>query len=149
MMRIILPAALVLIAAIFVFSFFNKTAPATKDAGQVSVVTSGEADEQIESRYLSYSEKRYNLNSGKKRILFFHAKWCPTCKVADEELTEKPDEIPEEAVIFKVDYDTETALKKKYAITYQHTFVLVDEKGNEVKKWNGGGLEEVSNNLDD
>lgn len=148
MMKILLPAALVLVAAVFIFSFINKQTPGTNNEGSVSVVETQSSDLEMESNYLPYSIEKYNKNSSMRRILFFHAKWCPTCKVANQEFTEQSEGIPEDVVIFKVDYDTEADLKKKYAITYQHTFVLVDEKGNEVKKWNGGGVEELINNLD-
>jgi hypothetical protein len=36
-----------------------------------------------------------------------------------------------------VNYDNSTALKQKYAVTYQHTFVQVDKDGNLIKKWSG------------
>ncbi len=48
-------------------------------------------------------------------------------------------------MIVRVNYnDTETdaneeALADEHGITYQHTFVLI-ENGQQVKKWNGGGL---------
>ena len=95
------------------------------------------------SRYLDYSQALYVNTRDKKRVLFFHAKWCPTCKAADAEFLSNLDKIPQDVVVFKTDYDSETALKKKYGITYQHTFVYVDQNGNEIKKWNGGGLAEI------
>lgn len=76
-------------------------------------------------------------------VLFFHASWCPTCRAAEADIEAKLDSIPENVTIFKVDYDTATALKKQYGITSQHTFVIVDQAGNEVEKWNGGDLEEI------
>jgi len=96
-----------------------------------------------QSGYVEYSEKSFEAAKDSKRVLFFHADWCPTCKPVNKELTEKIKEIPEDVVVFKVDYDTAEALKKKYEITYQHTFVLVDEAGVELDKWNGGGLAEI------
>lgn len=44
-------------------------------------------------------------------------------------------------LLFKTDYDTEKALKQKYGITYQHTFVYVDKDGKQIKKWNGGAID--------
>jgi thioredoxin 1 len=55
--------------------------------------------------------------------------------------------LPADVVVFKTDYDTEKELKKKYGITYQHTFVLVDNEGNSIKKWNGGGVKELIEEL--
>lgn len=93
--------------------------------------------------YVAYDEKSFKAAKDSKRVLFFHAGWCPTCRPVDKELTEKIKEIPEGVVVFKVNYDTAKALKKKHEVTYQHTFVLVDEDGVEVSKWNGGGLAEI------
>lgn len=82
-----------------------------------------------------------------KAILFFHAKWCPTCKVADQDIRENLNMIPIGVTIFQTDYDTYTDLEKKYGVTYQHTFVQIDAQGNEVAKWNGGGLDEIVANI--
>ena len=46
-------------------------------------------------------------------------------------------------VIYKVDYDTESTLKEKYAILSQSTFIQVDSQGNMYKRWLG------KSNLDD
>ena len=45
--------------------------------------------------------------------------------------------IPEDVHILVVDYDAAQDLKKKYAVTYQHTFVQVDAEGKLLKKWSG------------
>lgn len=66
-------------------------------------------------------------------VLFFAASWCPSCKTADKNLSTET--IPEWLTILKLDYDSNLDLRKKYSITSQHAFVLVDNKGNEVKKW--------------
>lgn len=100
-----------------------------------------------DSRYVEFEEKLFEQSKDKKRVYFFHASWCPTCKVANEEFSSNENNIPEGVVLFKTDYDTSTALKKKYAITYQHTFVQVDEDGEEIAKWNGGGIAELSKNI--
>lgn len=99
-----------------------------------------------ESRYTEYSKNAFAAAKGKKRVMFFHASWCPTCKAANGEFSGNPDGIPEDVVLFKTDYDKEAELKKQHGITYQHTFVLVDENGKELKKWNGGGLTELAAN---
>jgi thioredoxin 1 len=98
------------------------------------------------SRYRDFSVANFDAAKGKKRVYFFHASWCPTCKAANTEFTNNLDSIPEDVILFKTDYDTNSELKKQYAITYQHTFVLVDENGKEIKKWNGGGLSELISN---
>src|SRR3990167_6435954 len=104
---------------------------------------------QSNGRYVDYSPAAYAAAAGKRRVLYFYATWCPTCSVANEDFTVNSSRIPEDAVIFRTDYDQETALKAKDGITYKHTFVQVDKSGNELAKWNGGGLNELINQLTD
>ncbi len=105
-----------------------------------------ESDDEA-GQYVEYTPQAYAASADEKRVLFFHAGWCPTCKAADADIAGRLDEIPEDVVIFKTDYDTETDLKDEYGITYQHTFVQVDEDGNEVTKWNGGEMDEILENV--
>jgi hypothetical protein len=71
-------------------------------------------------------------------ILFFHASWCPTCSALNKDIEANLADIPKGMTIFKTDYDSQTELKKKYGVTYQHTLVQVDKDGNVIKKWSGG-----------
>lgn len=98
-------------------------------------------------QYIDYTPAAFASASNEKRVLFFHATWCPTCKAANEAFTSRLDEIPSGVVILKTDYDSQTALKNKYDITYQHTFVQVDAEGNELAKWNGGDLDLLARKL--
>ncbi len=93
--------------------------------------------------YLPYTRAAYDAARGMKRVLFFHATWCPNCKAADADIVKKLGQIPADVVIFKTDYDKEVALKKQYGITAQHTFVLVDEDSKALKKWAGGQLSTI------
>lgn len=71
-------------------------------------------------------------------VIFFHASWCPTCRTVDADIKAHLDEIPEDLSILNINYDTSDELKKKYGVTYQHTFVQVDAEGNLIHKWQGG-----------
>lgn len=102
--------------------------------------------DQSSSRYQDYSPEAFAAASGKKRVLFFHASWCPTCKAADQQITSALDTIPEDVVVFKTDYDTNTQLRNQHGVTYQHTFVQVDASGDQVTKWNGGATKEIISN---
>lgn len=88
-----------------------------------------------------------------KRVLFFYANWCPTCKPADAEFSKNLSKIPEGIVVIRVNYndnqtDTdEESLAKMFSITYQHTFVQIDENSQEIAKWNGGGITELLSNI--
>jgi thioredoxin 1 len=75
------------------------------------------------------------LAAGKKVVLFFHAPWCPTCKAADANLLKET--APANTVVFKTDYDSNTDLRKKYGVTYQHTFVSLNADGSLKKKMSG------------
>ncbi len=106
-----------------------------------------------EAKYTSFSTEVFTDSATNRRVLFFYANWCPTCKPADASFSENVAKIPADVTLFRVNYnDTETDqgekdLARKYGVTYQHTFVQIDAKGNEVAKWNGGKIEELLANL--
>ena len=110
-------------------------------------------DAMSDSRYVEYSKATLDQAAGNRRVLFFYASWCPTCRPADESFTQNINSIPEDVTVIRVNYnDTDTDqeekdLAAKYAVTYQHTFVQVDSTGKEVTKWNGGQIEELLSNI--
>jgi len=85
--------------------------------------------------YTDYSTAKLANAENGKVVLFFHAPWCPTCKEANTNF--ETSQAPDGLTLLKVDYDSSRDLKKKYGVTYQHTFVQVDKDGNLIKKWNG------------
>ncbi len=114
----------------------------------------GMMDEKMgKGGYVQYSKATLDEAAGNRRVLFFYASWCPTCKPADVSFTQNVSKIPEDVTLIRVNYnDPETDqeekdLAKKYAITYQHTFVQLDETGKEVTKWNGGQIDELLSNI--
>lgn len=144
MKKVLLVLIMVSLISVGIYLQSNKT----KSVSQIKRTDSIAQTELTRSTsgYTVYSKNTFESATDKKRVLFFHAVWCPTCKVADEEFTSESGRIPEDVILLKTDYDSESELKKKYNITYQHTFVLVDDQGNEIKKWNGGGIEELIEN---
>ncbi len=106
-------------------------------------------DTKTGSGYVQYSKKALDSASGGRRVLFFYASWCPTCKPADASFTQNASKIPDDMTLIRVNYnDPETdqeekGLAKKYGITYQHTYVQIDSSGKEVTKWNGGQIDEL------
>jgi|SRR3989344_2706559 len=84
---------------------------------------------------------------GRKAVLFFYAPWCPYCRAADSAFKGNLDKIPAGVTVLKTDYDKENELKKKYSVTYQHTFVQVDANGNLVTKWNSGDVDLLNKNI--
>jgi len=87
--------------------------------------------------YSNYSNDSISKASTDNVVLFFNASWCPTCKSTVKNIDANLDKIPSNLTILSVDYDKETALRQKYGITYQHTFVKIDKEGNLIKKENG------------
>jgi len=122
----------------------------------LSACTQAPADDQSSTtetsftNYLVYSrevlEEAYK-NPENKTILYFYAPWCPTCRAFDNELKTENDQIPENVVIIQVDYDSEKELKKKYNISTQHTLVQLDQNGEEITKWVGGGIDLLKQEL--
>lgn len=103
--------------------------------------------------YTPYSETAFDQARNKRRVLFFYANWCPTCRPADADFEVNISKFPKDLVLFRVNYndpDTdadEKALAQKYAVTYQHTYVQVDANGIEIAKWNGGQTDKLLSSI--
>lgn len=98
--------------------------------------------------YEEYSAEKVARADNGDVVLFFHASWCPTCRNQENNILKDLGNIPSNLTILKVDYDKEVELKKKYGITFQHTFVQVDAQGNVIASWAGGSsLNDVVKNL--
>lgn len=81
-------------------------------------------------------------------VLFFKANWCPTCTEVDTDIKNNEASINPDLAIMIVDYDESDDLKIKYGVTYQHTFVQVDQNGELIKKWSGSPtLDELSSEV--
>ena len=88
---------------------------------------------QSQGKYITYSAEALSTATG-KRILYFHAPWCPQCQELDASIKKGP--IPDGVTIIRTDFDSNQELRKKYGVTQQTTLVLIDENGNLVKKYN-------------
>lgn len=134
-------------------SFLTETTNIDADQTKQEDNTSDEDMTKEGSRYLIYDNNALDETANSKRVLFFYANWCPTCRPIDAELRQNSDQIPTDVSVIRVNFnDPETDEKEKelastYGVTYQHTFVQIDENGNEVTKWSGGGLDEILENI--
>lgn len=113
------------------------TTPASQTAAQASQPAA--ADPAGAGSYVDYTTYKKNpaAYADGRVVLFFHASWCPNCRLTEKNLTEDPASIPADLTVVKVDFDTETDLRAKYGITQQHTFVAVGPDGAERAKWTG------------
>lgn len=73
-------------------------------------------------------------------VVFFYAAWCPNCRATVTELNARWDEVNPGLTLVIADYDKEQALKARFGVTYQDTFVLLDKDGKGVEIWNSGGV---------
>ncbi len=102
--------------------------------------------------YTEFSPDALSTARDTRRVLFFYANWCPTCREAHADFVTKMSSIPERVTVIRVNYndsdtdDQEKSLARKFSVSYQHTFVEIDSEGNQLKKWNGGGVDELLSN---
>lgn len=110
-------------------------APATEQTADRATVVSFETEDQVNS-----------LAAEGKTVVFFYAAWCPNCRATIAELNARWAEVNPDLTVVIADYDKETALKGKFGVTYQDTFVLLDAQGNSVRSWNAGGVDGLNAN---
>lgn len=79
-------------------------------------------------------------------VVFFFAAWCPLCQAAIQEFGERWPEVRPELTLVIADYDTEAALKTRYGISYQDTFVQVAPDLSAIRIWNGGAIAALNAN---
>ena len=77
------------------------------------------------------------LAARRQVVYFFAASWCPTCRETYRDLKANTGSIPDDLVVVVVDYDKSAALKTRYDVTYQHTFILIGPAGEARKSWSG------------
>lgn len=82
-------------------------------------------------QYVTYEHGIIESTEGNK-VLFFHAPWCPQCRAIESDINQQG--APDDWTIIKVDYDSNQALRQKYGVTIQTTFVKVNDEGEFVSK---------------
>lgn len=92
---------------------------------------------EIDKKYMDYSPERISLAESGQVLLLFTADWCVSCKQLDIDILNNISTIPDEILILKVNYESDTQTKDKYRVDTPHTIILVDNQGNELKRWIG------------
>ncbi len=138
----------IIVAILLIILFFFKRAQekeqqaladlSTKYSAQKDFVLVGGVYEVYKPEKLAYAKQG-------KVLLFFNASWCPSCNEFEDEL--KHVSIPNNVLLLSIDYDNSDKMRQKYEVALQHTFVQVDENGNLIKKWSGGGVEGLKKEL--
>jgi len=132
----------IIIIAALVFALASKKADApasdkAESSSQSQAIESDQPEEPTEKiasgKYTEYNEAEL-ANSKGDSYLFFHAPWCPQCRSIEKSIN-AGGHIPKGVTIYKVDYDSNQELRKKYDVTLQTTFVHVDNKGVFIDKY--------------
>ena len=125
----------------------SSTSPSKKPKKESEPVAASKSDRPGSYLTLEEYENSADKFSNSDVVLFFNANWCSTCKIARDNIESNLDSIPSDLAIVVVDFDKENELRKKYGVTIQHTFVQIDEVGNELAKWSGSvTAEEIAEN---
>lgn len=101
------------------------------------------------ANYLNYSTPALSASQERGQTLLFFAAttWCQSCAELEQEIVDRVAEIPSNVTILKVDYDNDQETNQQHAVTSQHTLVLLDESGTEVKRWLGGDFNTLLDEL--
>ena len=84
--------------------------------------------------YEDYSPERLEeLLGSEKFLLFFHADWCPTCRILETKI-KKDLGILNGHTVLKANYDREAALMRKYDVVVQSTVIFFNEDGTIAEK---------------
>lgn len=93
-----------------------------------------EADEDMASSamagsYEEYSPQQFSELKGSERfILFFHADWCPLCRVLEGKI-KKDMGVLNGHTVLEANYDKEVELKKEYSVLAQTTMIFFNADG--------------------
>lgn len=142
---VIIGGIVLVIAAAFVYLLLtNNKVSSPKDSSQANdapaqIGEQAPSPQQTETpvatqagTYIDYDADTFAKTTG-RRVLFFHAPWCPQCRELEKSIQEG--KIPSGVTIFKTDYDTSLDLRGKYGVAMQTTLVEVGVHGDAVNKY--------------
>ncbi len=131
-----------------IFSGGQKESIIEPENSMMMMVQDKQSQDKTSEPFIDYQnfEQAKMIAREAQTVLFFYASWCPTCRKAREEFINRQNEFKNINLIL-VDYDNSTNLQKKYGVTYQHTFVQINENGDVLAKWNGGDVDDLLTNV--
>ena len=122
------------------------SAPEESDGSKMMMMSADPAAPMGGQVMFSDLEAAQMLAARGPTVLFFAADWCPTCRAARKELDAEAARLGEVTVVV-VDYDRSASLKRRYGVSYQHTYVQIDADGDKLALWSGGGIDGVLRNV--
>lgn len=102
-----------------------------KDASRSSLSSVGPVKRTGQFSYGPYAPSK--VGNGQESLLFFYGLWSIPSRANDAMLKQWAGSGGFLVPVYKVEYDKEVQMKKKYGVRYVNSFVLVDENGNKVK----------------
>lgn len=110
---------------------------------QVPTAADPSADRQAPTAAVATDRDTYrkgppqSFEDGKRKVLFFHAGWCPYCKAHDVALRAWDLEAPLPLDVYNIDFDASLDLRSRFGVLSQDTFILVDGNGNKLAELSG------------
>ena len=89
------------------------------------LLTSAALTHAIEFQPYSAAALAAAQKADKPVALQFHADWCPTCRAQDKVLQMLKAEPGLDVTVFKVNYDTERDLKRRFKVNTQSTLIVL------------------------
>lgn len=106
--------------------------PTAADKAVVAPTVTPSDSASVAGTYVDYKSDVLASAKG-KRVLFFHAPWCPQCRALEASI--KAGDIPSGVTIFKVDYDSNQKLRQQYGVTIQTTLTLLNDDGSKAENY--------------
>lgn len=124
----------------------------------VTVSVEGEEVEREGALFYNFDEAEYlkAVEEGKVVVLYFYAKWCPTCIQEFPYMEDYFKDAPEGIVGFRVNFndgdtdEKEEALAQEFGVAYQHTKVVIKDGERVLKspeQWSKNRYSEELNSL--
>jgi thiol-disulfide isomerase/thioredoxin len=89
--------------------------------------------------YIAFTSEQFVKAQAEKRpiLLYFWAAWCPICRVEEPGIIAAVESMNAPVAGFRVNFDTESAMKRSFDVGYQHTTIILNARGEEMSRFFG------------